>query len=248
MRKLCWLFPPLQPNIVYSDVLSQRDVNVFAAFVNGHVEQVLKEYPFDEEMKHRMASLFLEGSTGLSRVRERDVVWVAGLLSAASGKDASLKPELRDLVDFLRENKLWWGWLYEAYEKIVKNSLTNTCPMVIAKLPVPMRFIPFAGVMNSYQEYHKLIHESIEYLLEAEGILFDDVELDKGLVVYLHEVMYPSVKYLHYVGDEGRQYLEAAGVFRELLDRYPRSAVVPMLKHLTRSDVVKASSGNDRFK
>jgi len=239
VQRLCWLYPPLEPSIKYSDVLSQRDVNVFAAFVNGHVHDVLNENPFDESTKHRLASLFFRGSTGLSKIHERDVLFIASLLSAASGRDDGLDPSSRQIVDFLRENRQYWVWLHEAYEKIVNNHAAGTCPLVVAKMPKLLHAVPFAGMLHRYQEFHKLFHESIHYVLEQQGISFDDHDLDEGLVVYLHAKVTPSVKYLHYSGDEGRRYVKNAELFNKLLDKYPRSAVIPALQHLTREDVLK---------
>lgn len=240
VRKLCWLFPQLKPEVRYSEVLSQRDVNVFAAFVNGHVKEVLCEAPFDEQARRHVASLFLRGSTGLAKVREDDVVYVGSLLAAASGKDQGLSPDERDVVDFLRDNVTWWRWLYDAYDRVVKQGVIGTCPLVVAQEPAVLRVVPLLGSVHRYQEYHKLLHESIHYVLDENGIAFHDPELDEGLVVYLHEQVAPSVRHFHYVGDEGRKYVESAEVFRKLLKKYPRSAVVPILKRLAREGLPKA--------
>jgi hypothetical protein len=236
IQHFCWLFPPLRANIQYSEILSQEDVDVFSAFVNGHVQKALHSADDELVIEH-----FLTGSTGVSKIHSNDVVFVETLLAAASGSDTILTHELRDCVDFLRSHKAVWWSLHRAYEKIVKNHLVGTCPLVIAKPPLIDRILPFGRRVHRFQEFHKLFHESIHYVLEDNGLFFGDENLDEGLVTYFHEqVMGKPVCYMHYNNEEGERYLEAAKLFEKLLGRYPRSAVVPLLKSMKREDVPRA--------
>jgi len=201
ISRLCLLFPPLRPCIRYSEVLSQEEVDLFAAFVNGHVSRILHDFSAPEA-EHQL-SLLLKGSFGLSRIHSRDVLFVENLLSAASGNDTSFSQDLRGSVDFLRSNRKLWWCLHNAYEKIVKNNLVDTCPLVVSKTPFIERFIP--GLHN-FQEFHKLFHESIHCVLEENWIYFNDEALDEGLVVYLHQQVFgKNVCSMHYVGEKGEQ-------------------------------------------
>ncbi len=236
--RLCELFPQLRPAIKYSEVLSQEDVDLFAAFANGHVQQVLHDFPTDEKAQDERVSLFLQGSTGLSRVREADVQLVSSILTAASGNDTSISPDMRDLVDFLRAHKRIWWSLHGAYEKIVKNNVVGTCPVVVASPPLIDRILPFGSKMHKFQEFHKLFHESVHFVLEENGICFHDADLDEGLVTYFHQqVAGKSVCALHYVGDDGARYLKNAALFEKFLSGYAREDVVPTLKHLKVEDL-----------
>lgn len=230
IQKLCWLYPQLHTNIQYSEALSQEDVDVFAAFVNGHVKKILHDYP-DEKTQESQIDSFLNSSTGVSKVHPKDVLFVETILAAAAGQDTSISFEMRGIVGFLRSHrKIWWS-LHQAYEKILKNSVVGTCPLVIARPPLLDRIIPFGTKMHNFQEFHKLFHESIHYVLEENGICFGNEDLDEGLVTYFHEqVMGKKVCYLHYNGDEGDRYLKDAALFEKLLDPYPRSAVIPILQ------------------
>jgi hypothetical protein len=231
IQKLCWLYPQLHVSIKYSDVLSQDDVDVFAAFVNGHVESVIRNFPTDEAEQERQLGVFLKGSTGLSRIDSKDIIFVEAVLAAAAGRDTSISPEQRDLVDYLRSHRnIWWA-LHGAYEKIVRNNLVNTCPLVVAKQPLLEKILPFGSKMHNFQEFHKLFHETIHYILEDNGICFHDDLLDEGLVTYFHEqVVGKGACYAHYVGEEGERYLKAAKLLEKVLGKYPRNAVVPVLQ------------------
>jgi len=230
--RLCDVFQ-LRPAIKYSEVLSQEDVDLFTAFANGHVQQVLRDFPIDERAQDERISLFLQGSTGLSRVRESDVQLVSSILTAASGNDTSISPDMRDLVDFLRSHKkIWWG-LHNAYQKIVKNNVINTCPVVVAKPPLIDRILPFGYRMHKFQEFHKLLHESIHYVLEENGICLNDADLDEGLVTFFHEqIAGKRACALHYVGDEGARYLRTAALFEKYLSKFKPGEVVLALKNV----------------
>ncbi len=236
IETLCWMFPQLKPSINYSDVLSQEEVDAFAAFVNGHVQNILKTYPTDEKAQENELSSLFTCSCGLSRIRKEDVVLVEALLLAASGNDRSISPKMRDVVDFLRSHrKIWWS-LHNAYTKIVKNDLIGTCPLVVAQQPVLDRVLPFGKKLHNFQEFHKLFHESIHFVLEESGVCFGDEAVDEGLVTYLHEqVMGKKVCLMHYTGDEGEKYLKYASVFEKALSPYPRSAMIPVLLRLKSS-------------
>ncbi len=232
IHRLCWLYPPLSPVIQYSSALSQGDVDLFAAFANGHVQQILHDFPTDEKHQEREIASLLKCSTGLAKIRAEDVQHVESILAAA-GNDNSISPEMRDIADFLRNHKkLWWS-LHDTYEKIVKQHLIGTCPLVVAKPLLLDRVLPFGRRMHRFQEFHKLFHESIHYVLEENGIRFNDSDLDEGLVTYLHQqVMGDAVRYFHYTGEEGERYVNKAAFFSAVLDQYPKSAVVPIVRNM----------------
>ena len=229
VQELCKLYPQLRPCIKYSEVLNQEEVGVLAAFVSGHVQQVLHDYPADEKKQEKLVSQYLEGSTGLSRIRSQDVMLIESILAAAAGRDSSLSSELRDVIGFLRGNRrLWWS-LHNSYEKVVKNNLIDTFPLVVGQPKAFERIRLFASKMHGF---HKLFHESIHYVLEENSVRFNDSELDEGLVAYLHgQVMGKKVCHLHYTGEE-RQHLKNAGMFERVLNKYPKSAVIPLIKSL----------------
>lgn len=239
IARLCELYPGLDSSIRYSDKLSQEQVDVFSAFVNGHVERVLKEFMTDESVQSSKISALLSGSTGVSRIRAKDVLFVESLLSSASGSDSGISPEMRDLVDFLRSHKSIWWALHDSYECIVKSNLVDTCPLVVSKPSFIARILPFGSKYNSFQEFNKLFHESVHFVLEENGICFNDEELDEGLVTFFHEeVMGKSVCYLHYSGDVGKNYLKYADDFRKILASHPKSDTVPFLKRFVKENVI----------
>ena len=237
LGKLSALYPQLSPDVRYSDVLSQGDVNVFVAFVTGRVSQVLKSCPLDVEAKNSYFSALAGGSTGISQISERDVSYVALLLSAASGNDSGISPEMRDVVDFLRGNRSAWWSLSNAYERIVKSNVIGTCPLVVAPLPWWARFVPFAGRYHEFQEFHKLFHESVHYSLENSGVVFDDAGLNESLVALFHEDVFGVFARLHYRG-EGKKYLAPSFRWRKFLSSCPRPAVIPLLQTLGRDFIL----------
>src|SRR3990172_5791402 len=98
IEKLCWMFPQLKPSIRYSEVLSQGEVDAFAAFVNGHVKEILNRQ--DGNAQSSELSALFTCSCGISRSNKKDVVLVESLLSAASGNDMGISSEQSDLVGF----------------------------------------------------------------------------------------------------------------------------------------------------
>jgi len=239
--KLCWLYPPLEPKIRYSSGLSQREVNAFAAFANGHLTEVVQKN-VDSKTQAERAAPYLHGSTALSRIKYEDVTALAVVLGAAMGREAKVSKSMRGLVEFLQQNNTWRELLAQVYSKIVESDLAGTCPLVIAKAPWYQVLFPPMLLASRFQEQQKLIHESIEYVLEEESIVFDDVLLDKGLVTYLHEhVAGRFACRLHYTGPEGKQYRDAATVFHRVFDKYPRSAIVPLLKQMVGDEDLKQS-------
>jgi hypothetical protein len=232
IEKLCWMFPQLKPSVRYSEILSQDEVAVFAAFVNGHVQKILdKNQAGEDEL-----SVLFASSCGISRIRNKDVVFVGSLLSAASGRDMGIGRSA--LVDFLRAHRQVWWSLHNAYSKIVKNELVNTCPIAVLPRPFVSRILPFGSKAHDFNEFHKLFHESLHFVLEDAGICFNDEELDEGLVTYMHQqVMGKSACSRHYTGDEGRKYLEYASVFEKAFGTYPRSGVIPVLLRLKGSTI-----------
>ncbi|VVB81373.1 Uncharacterised protein [uncultured archaeon] len=225
--RLCWLFPPLKPNIRYSEILSQDEADVIAVFVNKHVKDILHNHDNSKEI-----SEILHNSTGISKIKQEDVIFIENILSAASSKDTNITPEMCEVIEFLRSNKkIWWN-LHDAYEKIIKNHLVNTCPLVIAKARLIDRIIPFGIRMHKFQEFHKLFHESIHYLLEENNVCFHNEELDEGLAVFLHQqVMGKNTCAMHYIGEKGEKYLKNAEFFEKLLSKYPRITFIPIIKH-----------------
>ncbi len=233
IEKLCWMFPQLKPSIRYSESLSRDEVDAFVAFVKGHVQGVLRKHPADE--KSQEAELSAPCFCGVSKIHHRDVVLVGSLLSAASGKDTGISPEMRDMVDFLRVHRQIWWSLHGAYTKILKGNLLGTCPLTTSP-PTFFDFVPFFSKTHESHDFHRLFHESIHFVLEENGICFGDEEIDEGLVTFLHEqVMGRQVCLLHYKGEEGKKYLRYSSVFEDALSPYPRSAVIPVLQRLNRS-------------
>jgi len=155
------------------------------------------------------------------------------ILAAASGNDSSLSPDVRELVEHLRnDRKLWWS-LHNVYQKIIDENLVGTCPLVIAKPRLVDKMLPLGKRLHGFQEFHKLFHESIHYVLEANDIRFDDCEFEEGVVTYMHEkVMGKKTCAWHYTGTEGSRYLHNAQVIGKILDAYPNNAVVPLLAKL----------------
>lgn len=230
---LCLLFPPLKPSINYSTVLSQDEVALFVAFVNGHVAGILRNC-HDKSLQERQISLILKTSTGLPRIRPADVLYVESLLASASGRDNLVSSEFQDVVLFLREHKsLWWS-LHNAYEKIVRNNLIGTSPLVVAKPPF------FAGLfgLHKFEEFHKLFHESIHCILEDNGICFNDEALDEGLVVFMHQqVMGKHTCSLHYAGRDGSRYLKYAERFERFCQKHPRCMLLHLLKGMSVEEI-----------
>ncbi|MCX6708247.1 MAG: hypothetical protein NTW67_01170 [Candidatus Woesearchaeota archaeon] len=238
ISRLCWLFPPLKPNIRYSETLSQDEVDLFATFVNGSIQNILQNFD-SKEQEHQISKLF-KYSTGLSKIKKEDVIQIENILSAASSKDTNSSPEMKDVVEYLRNNKKTWWSLHNTYEKIVKNNLTNTCPLATAKLPILDRLLPFGFKLHQFQEFHKLFHESIHYILEKNRICLHDKDLDEGLVVFLHQqVMGKKTCALHYTGEEGEKYLQNAEFFEKLLNKYPHITFLPIIKNSS-SEELKA--------
>ena len=168
-----------------------------------------------------------ECSHGLSRIREQDVVFVESLLSAASGNDLSLSPEMRDLTGLLREHvKVWWS-LHDAYVKIVRDNLVGTCPLASSHESLLKRVLS-----GSNAGLHNAFHLSIHCLIEDVGICFGDEETDEGFVAYLHSQVMGKACLSYYSDAEGRRYLKRAAVFEQSLSSYPRSSVIPVLQRL----------------
>ncbi len=214
IAKLCWMFPQLKPSIRFSEAFSGEEIDVFYSFANRNVRGIVSD---------KQKPALFECSQGLSRIRQQDVVFVESLLSAASGKDLGLSPEMRDLTGLLREHvHVWWS-LHDAYVKIVRDNLVGTFPLA------PVRKSLFGG--NS--EFHKAFHLSIHALLEDAGICFGDDETDEGFVAYLHgQVMGKKACASHYSGADGRRYLKRAAAFEQSLNSYPRSSVISVLQRL----------------
>lgn len=232
ISRLCLLFPPLKPNIRYSEVLSQDEIDLFAAFVNGSIQNIMKNYD-SKEQEHQISKL-LRYSTGLSKIKKEDIIQIENILSAASSQDTNISPEIKNAVEYLRNNKKTWWSLHNAYEKIVKNNLANTCPLATAKLPILDRLLPFGSRLHQFQEFHKLFHESIHHILEENKICFHNKDLDEGLVVFLHQqVMGKKTCALHYTGEEGEKYLRNAEFFEKLLNKYPHITFIPIIRHST---------------
>ncbi|GEM_PF-6529978 len=225
ISQLCLLFPPLKPSINYSDVLSNEEVVLFVAFVNGHISEIIKNP--DKSVQDEQLSRILKSSVGLPRIKPADVLYVESLLASASGNEVA-SSKFKDIVLFLRDNrKVWWS-LHDAYEKIVRNSLVGTCPLVIANPPFIVRLFG----LHRFEEFHKFFHESIHCVLEDNGICFHDEALDEGLVVYLHQqVMGKHVCSLHYAGKIGSLYLNYADRFEKLFGRYPKNELISSLKY-----------------
>jgi len=232
VRKLCSLYPQLRGTVTYSQVLSQREVNVFALFANGHVQDIIHEFPVDEAAQARWANAFLSGSTGVSTIRKQEVDLVEMVLLAASSNEPLRDLELRDTVDFLRSHRKVWWELHQVYEKIVQNRLVGSCPLVTAPPSVLDWVVPFGVHFHRFQEFHKLFHGTIHHVLERNDLRFDDRDLREGVVAYFHEkVMGPRVR-LHYNGDVGERMLRNAARVGRILDKYPRTAVIPLLRRL----------------
>ena len=229
VKRLCAMFPPLVSNIKYSEVLSQKQVDVFSAFATGKVDQVFSQFYGDDKEIFSQISALLEGSTGISIIRNSDVLHVGALLSAAASNDGSVPPEVRDVVDFLRDNRdIWWN-LHNAYESIVKNDVVGTCPIAIAR-PWSSHF-PLGRQWNDFNEFHKLFHESIHFVLEENGLCSGDEDFDEGIVTYLHEeVMGRAICKIHYSSGDGVRYLRLASELREIIHNRPRSDIIPFLK------------------
>ncbi|MBW3016634.1 hypothetical protein KY309_03430 [Candidatus Woesearchaeota archaeon] len=227
IKRLCWLFPQLKPNIKYSEILTQEEIDVFAAFVNGHIQQIITEHN-----QRKQLDLYLKGSTGIPKIHKEDVKFIASLLTAATSNEKNIKTENYEVVNFLREHrKIWWK-LYNTYDKIIKNRLTGACPIAIAKTPFIQRILPFGTRLHRFQEYNKLLHESIHCLLEENGICFHKKELDEGLVVCLHKKIVGKKCQLHYAGEEGEKYLKQAEKFEKIMDKIPTSAFIPLIRKL----------------
>ena len=208
IRHLCWLYPPLRPSIRYSEVLSPED--------------------------YESLSVFLGRSP--SRIRQEDVDYIENILFAASGQE-TVSSELSYVVAFLRTNTDKWQALYDAYDNIVRNRLVNTCPLVVSGISTAEKVVPFGKKWHSFQEFHRSFHESIHYVLEENGLCFNDEALDEGFATYLHQQVMGKKAKLYYTG-EGRRLLRLASVFEEELRDYPRSSVVPLL--LSKKDWIKA--------
>lgn len=229
VERLCALFPPLKSNIKYSEVLSQEQLDVFSAFAGGKVDNIFSKFYGDDKEIFLQISALLEGSTGVSRIRKSDVLRVESLLSASSSNDMSIPPDMRDVVDFLKDNRsILWN-LHNAYEVIVSNDLVDTCPITIAR-PWTSR-LPLGRQWNDFNEFHKLFHESIHFVLEENGLCSGDEEFDEGIVTYLHEeVMGRAVCKIHYSSGEGAEYLRLASELREIIHNRPKSDIIPFLK------------------
>ena len=154
-----------------------------------------------------------------------------------SGKDTSISLEMREVVDFLRSHRQIWWLLHNAYMKIVKNNVVGTCPLVCSK---PHGIWPFGSKYN-FHEFHRMFHESIHYVLEQNGLCFNDGDLDEGLVAYFHEqILGQKECRRHYKINGGERCLKNAALFAKIFDRYPRSAVIPVLKSLKKEDLLIA--------
>ncbi|MBW2969721.1 hypothetical protein KY319_01220 [Candidatus Woesearchaeota archaeon] len=227
IKRLCWLFPQLKPNIKYSEVLTQEEIDVYTAFVNGHIQEIIKEH------KRKQLDIYLKGSTGIPKIHKEDVKYIASLLTAATSNENNKKTEDYELVNFLRENrKIWWK-LYNTYDKIIKNRLIGTCPIATAKIPFIEKILPFGTKLHRFQEYNKLLHESIHCLLEENGICFHNKQLDEGLVVCLHRKITGKTKcQFHYTGEEAEKYLSQADKFEKIMNKIPTSAFIPLIRKL----------------
>lgn len=230
IKRLCWLFPQLKPNIKYSERLTQEEIDVYAAFINGHVQQIIKEH---KNNQRKQLDIYLRGSTGIPKIHKEDVKFIESILTAATGNENNTKSEAHELVSFLREHKKIWWTLYNTHEKIIKDKLIGTCPIAVSKTPLIERILPFGTKLHKFQEYNKLLHESIHWLLEENEVCFHNKELDEGLVVCLHKKIAGKTKcQLHYTGEEGEKYLKQAEKFEKILEKIPTSAFIPLIKKL----------------
>lgn len=219
VRKLCWLYPQLKPVVRWSQMLSQDEVSVFAAFAAGHVDKLVNEYR-DEKVAE-----LLRGVIGMSAIEPHEVEYVKSLVSAAKGSSDGMAPHVRAVVKFLQENPNVLEKLSSVCSKIEENALVGSVPLASRHLGVSK--IVF-GALNEFEETHRLVHEAIHFLIENAGIKIDDEQSREGLVVFLHEQVAPFVRHVHYVGDEGERYVSFADKVKLRLEKYPHG--VQLLK------------------
>ncbi len=146
---------------------------------------------------------------GVPAIKQEDVERVEVMLAAATKNE---NMAVGDVIDHLREQKEHWQTLHAAYSKITQHELVGTTPIVA-------------------DDFHAHFHQCIHSALENAGIKFEGL-LNEGLVVYLHEQTYGSEATAHYSGETGKQYLEHAKQWKELMKDYPKSAIVPLLKKI----------------
>jgi len=103
VERLCGMFPPLKPDVVFSEVLSSEQVSLFSGFVNGD---------FDFSGK------------GVIRIRDEDVSYIGSIIAASSAGELH-----SDAVKYLRENPSIKSKLHGAYHSILTNSLVDSCPI-----------------------------------------------------------------------------------------------------------------------
>lgn len=212
IEKLCWLFPQLKPSIRYTEELSKDEIDAFKALTYNSTKGIF--------------GLSQTCHYGMHRIRQQDVLFVESALSAASGNDLGISQEMHNLIEILQKHPKTLQHLQNAYTKILKNELVNTCPFVFSEQPF------FNRILGDTKEFHDCFHASIHFLLEEAGICFGDEEIDEGLVTYLHKQVLGNEAIKHYNDEQGRKYLNYANVFEQTISKYPRNAILPVIMRL----------------
>ena len=211
IEKLGVLFPQIDLDVSFSNVLSKDEISVFSSVVQD------KSNICD-------CSVF--------SIKKSDVDFVGSVLALSYSGESKA-----GIVDFLSRNPAIRDKLSTAYYKILNYDLVGSFP-VIDSWPS----VKFKKVFQ-FNEFNKLLHNVIHYVLEKNGLASGDFEFDEALVTFLHqEVSGKLACSFHYTGKEGRSYLRLADFLRENVKDLNRVDVVPYLREFLSHNLEKQGS------
>jgi len=217
MKEFCNSFK-LRYKIRYSESLTQREINAHNLLGSGELKNLLKRYERNYSKIDKEVSRRLKAMSGTGNLEASDV-----------------KSKNNKVSTYLKRNKELFDLLKNTNRKIIEGKLVDTIP-----IPVSDDLFSF---LHKRQKISMMVHESIHYILEKNGINFQKhglSPLDEGFCVFLH------LKFKKYSGlykyDNSSltiKYRFWASFFKELLRNIPNDKIISTIRKYPKNKLRK---------
>lgn len=216
MREFCHRFG-LRYSLKYSSILTQEEINAMNLIGSHELRRLLSDSNKGYAETDMLVDKKLKRLSGMGNIEGSNRKL---LMEAADTKH-------RDRVSvYLRHNKKLFELLSSARDKIVKYKLAGTVPMPQTD--------PIRSFLRRREAFSMMVHESIHYVLEKNGVDFGTgglSPLDEGFCVFLHLRFGKSVGlYRNDSSELAKKYRLWASFFRELLKSVPDKNIVKTIK------------------